>query len=291
MKIKLKSSYPCLVKIGNNSYDIDENDLLEIENEEQIFVYPISYNRKNIPFYINLNALKNCERYLVTDIDDYKLLFLNKVDRISNFAKEKLTFSEDNCEIKISNNVVIFENKNSIVQYELEEMFLNYRVFKIEDFACVELDAKSVFAFNMKTGKLFHFKGNEFEFEKDLLKIKDNLNDCEDRRKSCVYKFSGDNIATEKCEFDYSDLHFKAEMTPYRFLEAVKCKDYSFAKNLLGGNLKNVEEKDFYEFLGSIKAFYPLSLNEFIIENSSEKKLIRFDVSNGLIFDLSVDNL
>lgn len=291
MKIKLKSSYPCLVKIGNNSYDIDENDLLEIENEEQIFVYPISYNRKNIPFYINLNALKNCERYLVTDIGDYKLLFLNKVDRISNFVKEKLTFSEDNCEIKISNNVVIFENKNSIVQYELEEMFLNYRVFKIEDFACVELDTKSVFAFNMKTGKLFHFKGNEFEFEKDLLKIKDNLNDCEDRRKSCVYKFSGDNIATEKCEFDYSDLHFKAEMTPYRFLEAVKCKDYSFAKNLLGGNLKNVEEKDFYEFLGGVKAFYPLSLNEFIIENSSEKKLIRFDVSNGLIFDLSVDNL
>ena len=48
---------------------------------------------------------------------------------------------------------------------------------------------------------------------------------------------------------------------------------------------------DFYEFLGGVKAFYPLSLNEFIIENSSEKKLIRFDVSNGLIFDLSVDNL
>ena len=92
MKYKLKSSYPCLVKTNNEAFDIDENDILEIEGEERLFIYPLSYSRRNIPFYINLNDLKDCDKFSVFDIDDDILIFLNKTERVRSFAKESLSF-------------------------------------------------------------------------------------------------------------------------------------------------------------------------------------------------------
>ena len=291
MKTKLKSSYPCLVCIGENYYDIDENDLLEIEDEDRIFIYPISYNRRNIPFYINLNDLNKSEKFDIYEIDDYNLIFLNKFERIYNYIKESLTFVNDKCDIKLSYQSVIFENKNNIVEYEIEKPFLSYRVFKIENFACVELDGDKVYAFNMKSNRLYHFKGNEFEFEKDLIKLKDNLNDCEDRRKSCVYKFSEDKVNLEKSEFSHNDLHLNKEMSPYRFLEALKVKDYTFAKEFLSGNLNNIDEEQLSKFLGSVSNFYALTMKEYIVDSQGLKQLVRFDTSNGMIIDISVDKL
>ena len=120
MKHKLKSSYPCLVKTNNEAFDIDENDILEIEGEERLFIYPLSYSRRNIPFYINLNDLKDCDKFSVFDIDDDILIFLNKTERVRSFAKESLSFNDDKCDISISENVLRFENKNAIIEYELE---------------------------------------------------------------------------------------------------------------------------------------------------------------------------
>lgn len=291
MKHKLKSSYPCLVKTNNEAFDIDENDILEIEGEERLFIYPLSYSRRNIPFYINLNDLKDCDKFSVFDIDDDILIFLNKTERVRSFAKESLSFNDDKCDISISENVLRFENKNAIIEYELEKAFLSFRVFKLENFACVELDSCLVYAFNMKDNRFLLFKGNEIEFEKDLLKLKDNLNDCEDRRKSFIYKFSGDKVEIEKSEFSHTDLHLNKEMTAYRFLEALKVKDYAFAKNFLSGNLKNIKEKELSNFLGNISNFYPLSTNDYIVDSKNFKNLVRFDIKSGMINDISVDKL
>ena len=52
MKTILKSSYPCLVKGKNSYHEIDKNDLLEMADEDIIFVYPQCSGQ--IPFYINL---------------------------------------------------------------------------------------------------------------------------------------------------------------------------------------------------------------------------------------------
>ncbi len=291
MKIKLKSSYPCLVKNDNFSFDINENDLLEIEEEENLFVYPISYSRRNIPFYINLNDLKDCTRYSVFELGGEKLIFLNKGDKVDTLMKESLLFGDDKCEIKISFSNLIFENSRCIVKCELESPFENYQVFKVENFACVEFDEKSVFAFNMKKNRLYRFKGDKIEFEKDLIKIYDNLNDVENRKKSCIYKLSTDTVKIEKCEFECEQNGLEDDMTAYRFLEALKVKDVSFAKNFLGDNLRKIEETDLANFFGNVSNFYPLSLEEFIVENLEKKTIVRFEMKKGKIEDISVNEL
>ena len=57
MKYFLKTTYPCLVKIEDDTFELEEFDTLEIEDEDYLFVYP----QKNLyPFYINLkNPIEN----------------------------------------------------------------------------------------------------------------------------------------------------------------------------------------------------------------------------------------
>ena len=50
MKKILKTSYPCLIKTDTDSCELEENDVLEIENEQFLFVYP---QNGSIPFYID----------------------------------------------------------------------------------------------------------------------------------------------------------------------------------------------------------------------------------------------
>ncbi len=290
MKIKLKPTYSCLVKVGENFYDLDENDILEIENEERILVYPISYDRRNIPFFVDLNSLKDSIWFSVHKIEDETLVLLNKTERIKNFFKENMVVAGENCEILISLSSLKFENKKMAVECEIDK-FQNYRVFQLENFLCVEFDSNIVYAFDVKNGRLLRFKGDEIEFEKNLLKTKSNLGDAEDRRKSCVYKFDGDNVLVENCEFSYGDLKFADSLTPYRFLDAIKAKDFSFAKKFLGGKLGNIDENELQKFLPNVKEFYPLSTSLFVVYMGGEKLVAKFILDGGVIQDISINNL
>lgn len=290
MKITLKSSYPCLVKVKDESFDIDENDLIEIEDENEVFVYPLLYNRHNFPFVIKLNNLKNTERYSVFEMGDKTLIFLKKQEEIQTYLKEKLEFQVEKCEIKIGNNYISFETEKTLVKYFLKKNILNFHTFKIENFACVELDGE-VFAFNVNSSTLFSFKGNEIEFEKNLLKIKSNLDDSQNRKKSSIYEFSGDNVKTISKNFEYKNQANEKNLIPYQFLEALKAKDYVFAKNLLGGKLEKIDEEKLADFLGNFQNFYPLTLNDFIVEKSGELDVLSFILVGNRIDDISFNKL
>ena len=292
MKIKLKSSYPCLVKTEKESFDLDENDVLNIENENRLFVYPVSYSNKNIPFYINLKDLKNCNRYEIFDIDDFKLILLKENEKIVSYNKESLNFENDTCEIFIYPNSIKFENKSYAVKYDCPQNYKNYKVFKLDSFACVEFDNDNLYCFNMKNNKLTHFQGDEIEFEKNILKLRKSLNDCEDRIRKTKYEFINGAINTLDANYAHSNKNFDKNMTPYRFLEALKVKDYSFAKVFLSEGLsKKIDEQTLSKFLGNIHSFLPLSTEDFIVLSNESKNFVRFYLENEKISDISVDNL
>ena len=109
-KIKLKTNYPCLVKTDKESFEIDENDVLEIENEERIFIYPTLFSRKNIPFYINLKSLKSCHRYFVHEFDDFSLVVLIYNEELKILYKEN--FPTLACNVVVSQSAVKFEKED-----------------------------------------------------------------------------------------------------------------------------------------------------------------------------------
>lgn len=288
-KIILKSAYPCLIKTEENSFELDENDKLEIVDEEKIFVYPAVYSRRNIPFYINLKNLQNTSRYSVYSMDDFTLLLLNEENELVVTNKETLFFNGEKCVVSISHHEIKFEFKNYTVAYSCPHDTSNYKVYKIENFACIEFQ-HDLYVFNTSSSRLSHFDGDDIEFEKNTLKLSKRLCDYENRIKKANYSFSNDKIKVENMSFDYNKTSDIYELSPYRFLEAIKVKDFRFAKNLLDASL-NINEDNLSKFLGNVVNFLPLSTDDFIVISESSKNFVRFETKNGQIVDISVDKL
>ena len=284
-KIKLKTNYPCLVKTDKESFEIDENDVLEIENEERIFIYPTLFSRKNIPFYINLKSLKSCHRYFVHEFDEFSLVVLTYNEELKILYKEN--FPTLACNVVVSQSAVKFEKEDISVEYTLPHNFFNYHIFKLDNYACVEFDDENLYLFNTKTNVLSHFSGN-MDLDKNVLTVKKNLHDLENRVKKSSFKLEEDKIKLESLTFSHDENKFSEDMTAYRFLEAVKIKDFDFAINLLE---KKTSSENLETLFGNVKSYLPLSTNEFVILGENDRKFVRFFEKCGKIVDISVDKL
>ena len=284
-KIKLKTNYPCLVKTDKESFEIDENDVLEIENEERIFIYPTLFSRKNIPFYINLKSLKSCHRYFVHEFDDFSLVVLIYNEELKILYKEN--FPTLACNVVVSQSAVKFEKEDISVEYTLPHNFFNYHIFKLDNYACVEFDDENLYLFNTKNNVLSHFSGN-MHLDKNVLTVKKNLHDLENRVKKSSFKLEEDKIKLESLTFSHDENKFSEDMTAYRFLEAVKIKDFDFAINLLE---KKTSSENLETLFGNVKNYLPLSTNEFVILGENDRKFVRFFEKCGKIVDISVDKL
>ena len=284
-KIKLKTNYPCLVKTDKESFEIDENDVLEIENEERIFIYPTLFSRKNIPFYINLKSLKSCHRYFVHEFDEFSLVVLTYNEELKILYKEN--FPTLACNVVVSQSAVKFEKEDISVEYTLPHNFFNYHIFRLDNYACVEFDDENLYLFNTKTNVLSHFSGN-MDLDKNVLTVKKNLHDLENRVKKSTFKLEEDKIKLESLTFSHDENKFSEDMTAYRFLEAVKIKDFDFAINLLE---KKTSSENLETLFGNVKNYLPLSTNEFVVLGENERKFVRFFEKCGKIVDISVDKL
>lgn len=291
-KVKLKSSYPCLVKTQNECYDIDENDLLEIEDEKRLLIYPLNSSKKCYPFYINLSELKSCHNYTYCQMSDFDFILLNQAPNLKVCNKEYLKVDSEDCQISICENTLTFETRKSKVEYDCSHLCNNYKVFKIKNYACLDVDEHYLYCFNVKTNKLSLIYGDELEIDKDQIKISKLLNDCENTSKTCSYIVKDNEIALENYSFERTSQNLSPQLSPYRFLDSIKIKDYAHAKNFLSPSLnEKIDEKKLADFFGNILSFLPLSTQEFIVISSTQKNFVRFDTNKDFICDIAIDKL
>lgn len=289
MKILLKTSFSCLVRTQNDFAELNENDILEIEDEGIIFVYP--EDNAKIPFYVNLNCPKESDRLSFIKENGKTVLLLEDLSVLKVSHKENLNFSGKNCQIIISDNNLCFETESKKISYACPHSCKNYKVFKLKNFACVQFE-KDLYAFSVSKNKLSHFGGDIIEIDKESLRLQKKFHDSISREKTAVYKF-GDEISLEKETFMYNkDDKFSEELLPYKILESVKSKDYAFVFDSLSEKLKQqIDINQIKEFFGNISSFLPVSTTEFITLSNQQKNFVKFVIKNGKADDIIVDNL
>ncbi len=290
MKFLLKSPYPCLVKTNDAECELGQNDLLEIEDEKTVFIYP--QNSNIIPFYINLSAPKDCERYSFFSRGEKKYVILENEPKFETKSKEKLNFSGKNVEICVENGKISFETQNRKIQCACESAGKDFSCFKIQNFACVQFE-NELFVFSMKENKVFHFVG-EIEIDGNQISVTKKFFDSDSREKKSVFQIKED-IELESEEF-VSKATSQAEKThdlaPFKFMESIKAKDYAFATSFLSEKLKNqIDISQIQQFFGNFSAFLPISTTEFIIICGKNKNFVQFSLHDCLIDDISIDAL
>lgn len=290
MKFFLKTTYPCLVKTNSQECELDQNDLLEIENEKTLFIYP--QNSNSVPFYVNLSSPKDSERASFVSRGEDKLILLEKAQTFSVKTKEKLNFSGKIVEICVENNKITFETSDKKLECKTSSG-QDYDCFKIQNFACVKFQDE-MFLFSVKNNKIFHFVG-ESEVDKNQICVTKKFFDSEKREKKTIFHVN-EEIELESEEFVYNqnlkETKKIKELSPFKLLESVKAKDYAHAKNFLNEKLQSqIDLAQIEELFGTFSDFLPLSTTEFITINGKNKNFVQFSMENDEICDISVDNL
>lgn len=291
MKFFLKTTYPCLVKTGSQECELEQNDLLEIENENKIFIYP--QNSSRTPFYIDLTSPKDSENFSFFSRGEKRFILLEKEPTFSVKAKEKLNFSGKIVEICVENNKISFETSEKKLECKTNSG-QKYDCFKIQNFACVQFDDE-MFLFSVKNFKVFHFVG-EIEIDKNQICVTKKFFDSVLREKKTIFRV-GEEIELESEEFAYNENVGKENkkikaLAPFKLLESVKAKDFAHAKCFLCENLQNkIDLAHIEELFGSFSDFLPISTTEFITINGKNKNFVQFSMKNDEICDISVDNL
>ncbi len=287
MKTILKTTYPCLIKTNSDECELNENDTLEIENEQFLFVYP---QDGNIPFYIDLKSENENRFFSIIKYDNKKMFLLEKISTFQVESKESFSVSGQNCNIIISEHTISFETKEKNIKVLCQHTTNNFSSFKHKKYVCLQFDC-DFYAFNIEKNKLFHFVGSDIKFENGVLSLIKKFHDSTNREKHCIYNL-GDEISVEKQTFIADTPKTNDDLISYHFMESIKAKDYAFATSQLAENLKEkIDETSLKSFFGNIKSFLPLNLNEFISITSSEKNYVKFEIYNDKIVDISVDKL
>lgn len=285
--IILKTTYPCLIKTATDMCELDQNDRLEIDGEEFLFVYP--QNAGLIPFYINLNSPVENEHLSVFKRQNDTILLLESPFALSVCEAHELSFGSKKCEVTYDGNTLGFKCAGKSLGYQVKHPQSQFKAFKIKNFACAQFD-EDLYIFNVQTYKLSHLSGN-ITIEGDQIVVERQFEDSCKRQKNSKYNLKED-IVLEEENFLHTETQISPELAPYKLMESMKAKDVDFALSLLSEKLKKeVSSDQITQFFGNFSAFLPLSTTEFITISGKQKNYVKFNIANGKIDDIVVDNL
>ena len=283
MKYTIKTTYPCVIKTQNEYVELDENDNLECENEDYVYVYP--QNTNQIPFCVNLILQQNTKDYVFFNHSKDHFVILKQNTKIEIEQKQIFSHSSKTCKVTVGKQKIVFDGENRVITCQNENLSKTYTAEKVGNFVVV-LFKNDAYAYSFEKQKVTHFHGEIQEFENGTLSIVKSFDDNVLRQKTYKVHF-GEKMTFEGEMFSSSET--SANLLCFNFLEAIKAKDFSFATNLLDDNLK-IKKEILPQFFGEISYVLPLNVNEFILLGD-KTNYVSLEVKNGKISDIVLDEL
>ncbi len=290
MKYYAISTYPCLVKTQDEAVELEKNDILEVENEDFLFVYP--QEACQLPFYINLKTPKENSFFSIIKRNNEAFLIFEKSASFRTTTQKTLVFDNKDCFVKVENHVLSFEFEGQCCQFDCAHDCSSCKIFKSGSYAVAQFE-KDVYLFCSLSHKLSHIFADDIAWEEDYLQIKKHFHDSENRAKTAKYQI-GEGITLKEESFSYGNKkkHPLKALLPYKFLESIKANDFSFAYKMLCDSLQaQISEEDLKAFLSNITNFFALNEKEFIVFTQKDKLYLSFVTQADKIQDISIDNL
>ena len=287
MKYTIKSTYPCVIKSKDSFVELEPNDSLLCENESILYVYPKIANI--IPFTIQLDNPTDTEYFSFTRHGEEHFVILESLAQVSLTKKETLFFSGKPCQILIEKCCIKFEGEKRIVTCHISHPYKDYKIMKINGYACVQFD-RDFFAFHFQKEKMFHFSGDEISISANTLTISKSLYDNLNRKRTFKVELS-DQLKIENETFLRNPAN-KKELLSYNFLEGLKAEDFDFSISLLSKKLQTkIKKENLSQLFGEIKSIMPVEENSFIVLSSKGKVFVTFECDKGEIKDIVLDDL
>lgn len=286
-EIILKSEYPCLICNGGEQIFLEDNELLSIDAEKNIYVYPVS-NKNLFPFSINL--FSHSKRYRVFEHKDKTFCCLLSPNTIVKKTIEKIKIAGKDLVITLGENEIFYSLNNAECRFPLNATPNEYKSQAIENFSALILNFENfqeLILFNVENNSFKICNGNNFEIKDKQITFSRNYADYSSNIEEISLEFSKNEINETKkhitTQFDIPN----EKTICYVFLDAIKEKNFYYAEQLISHNEEKIEEDKIKDFLGNYISFFPLDEKNFAIFYENETKILQFFVEDGKILDFN----
>lgn len=290
MKVfKIKSDYDCLVKVNENKTTLSSDETLEVEDNCKVLVYPIG-SKNTLPFSFETDKLTECKFYNFTSLDnDTALICFHGGTLCENYDIVNVSVAGSNLTFEIGENKIVAYYKNWKKIISLDERYNNYITKSKDNIAYIKLtnnNTQTMYAFNVKTGTVKVFSGNNIELASDGFNIEKRGADNTSIKEQ--YKITTEGLKLENSNHEsltiYSSIN---ETIPFQFLNAMKSGNIDLAYSLCSQSLQNEIDKDsLKDYIGTPSSFYYISPFKYAVQSSNKLTTFKFEVENQKITDV-----
>lgn len=256
----IKTDFLCAVEINGEIVELNKNQFIKCKQDDLIKVYPIECERDcwNFSYVLKLNE-QSLEDYKTIKLKDKTIVFLkNKVTSKCNSILIEKSQGEFMCRLTSYPHSFIVEGENYFAE-NIKMRLTRYEIFFLGNFIMLYGSSKNkdyLLILDKRDFSKKVFIADKIVIDKNVVEI--NLI-CKDYTKHALYQKL--EIGEEIKEKEYTLFYEKGEpciavntlIVPLAFLECVKTKNYSLAREYLSKQLsKKLTDKHLKKFFGEI---------------------------------------
>jgi len=290
MKTILYTPYDCLLKINDKDWFLNKNESFVFEDARKISVFPTQKSGR-YSFNVDLSSISNTIYYSAVQKENEVLIFL--LDGIISENVDIFSFANSSAKssVEIGKENIIFKTQKHTKNITLPRNIKDIKcgnIFDIDYVCFADNLSKYIILYNAKTNKTKLFQGDDIELKEDgfvvtsqnkfYKKIVEEYIVDKDGLKSKSKTFS------QKEESNTSSVAFK-------FMSAVKVKDWEGAFMLLGDNLKSsLSISTLKTYFKDINYIYSIDEQTIFALSNGENVIYNFSIENDKIAEIN-DNL
>ena len=280
MKTILYTPYDCLLKINDKDWFLNKNESFVFEDARKISVFPTQKSGR-YSFNVDLSSISNTIYYSAVQKENEVLIFL--LDGIISENVDIFSFANSGAKssVEIGKENIIFKTQKHTKNITLPRNIKDIKcgnIFDI-DYACFSDNlSKYIILYNTKTNKTKLFQGDEIELKEYGFVVTNQSNKF---YKKIVEEYVVDKDGLKSKSKVFSKNENNHSSIAFKFMSAIKVKDWEGAHSLLCDNLKSSLSAD------ALKIYFKDIGYIFSIDNQTI-----FALSNGenVIYNFSIEN-
>ncbi len=253
MKTIIYTSFPCLVKYGENKEHISINEHLILEDVSMpIYVYP--NGKEKFSFEIDS---RSSPFYRIIEKEGKRLIFLLDGYCAENTTVHNVKYDGETTVIEVGQKQIVFYGLSNKKTINLTRPVGNISVgnfYHINYVKFDDIDKKVIICYNTRNNSAKIFSSGDIVIEENGF----SLFDENENYNSATHKYfiDRDGLKIKEENFARKNEILPNELVPYKFMCSIKCGDYIGASEMLSHHLKSqLDSKALKGFFGDVSYF------------------------------------
>ncbi len=253
MKTIIYTSFPCIVKYGENKEHISINEHLVLDDVSMpIYIFPSG--REKFSFEIDSQT---SPFYRIIEKEDRRLIFLLDGYSAENTRVHNVKYDGESTSVEVGQKQIIFCGLDGKKTINLTRPISNVSVgnfYHINYVKFDDLDKKVIICYNTRNNSAKIFSSDNLVMEENGFSL---FNENENYNSSThKYIIDRDGLKIKEENFARKSEVMPAELIPYKFMCFIKCGDYYGARDLLSYDMKTqLDSKALKGFFGDVSYF------------------------------------